>query len=182
VFRLALRQTEGLILSSAFTRNGLVIWLAPTSMRSIKAASNARWRVPRNSGQLSPISPARVISRCCADGSASCYAGQINRRDSDHRGRGRLLNRRATIGQIEAHHPEHPGAARVVPEYPEIVYQVTRGGTAALPAPIIKGADILLPLEPVGADRVKRVRQIKLMRQARRCCHPRRPSNLSLAD
>jgi type I restriction enzyme M protein len=36
---------------------------------------------------------------------------------------------------------------------------VTRGGTAAPPPPIIKGADILLPLEPVGADGVKRVRQ-----------------------
>src|SRR5580693_5734411 len=82
---------------------------------------------------------------------------------SDHRGRCRLLNRRATIGQIEAHHPEHPGAARIVSEYPEIVYQVTRGGTAALPAPIIKGPDLLLPLEPVGADGVKGVRQIKLM-------------------
>jgi hypothetical protein len=54
---------------------------------------------------------------------------------SDHRGRCRLLNRRATIGQIEAHHPEHPGAARIVSEYPEIIYQVTRGGTAALPVP-----------------------------------------------
>src|SRR5580693_4275966 len=82
---------------------------------------------------------------------------------SDHRGRCRLLNRRATIGQIEAHHPEHPGAARIVSEYPEIVYQVTRGGTAALPAPIIKGPDLLLPLEPVRADGVKGVRQIKLL-------------------
>jgi hypothetical protein len=40
---------------------------------------------------------------------------------SDHRGRRRFLKRRATIGQIKAHHRKHPGAARVVPEYPEIV-------------------------------------------------------------
>jgi hypothetical protein len=40
---------------------------------------------------------------------------------SNHRRRHRLLKRRATIGQIKAHHPKHPGAARVVPEYPEIV-------------------------------------------------------------
>ena len=69
---------------------------------------------------------------------------------SDHRGRRRFLKRRATIGQIEAHHSEHPGAARVVLENPEIVYQVTRNCTAALSAPIMKGADILLPLEPVA--------------------------------
>jgi hypothetical protein len=54
----------------------------------------------------------------------------------------------------------------VVPEHPKIVYQVTRGGSAALPAPSIEGADLLLSLEPVVADSVARIRQIKLVRLA----------------
>jgi len=52
----------------------------------------------------------------------------------------------------------------VVPEYPKIVHQVTRGGSAALLAPSIEGAALLLSLEPVVADSGERIRSIKLMR------------------
>src|SRR5712671_3116103 len=82
----------------------------------------------------------------------------------DHRGRPCRLKRRAAVGAVEAHHPDRPGASRVVPEHPKIGYQVTRGGSAALPAPSIEGADLLLSLEPVVANSVERIRQIKLMR------------------
>jgi hypothetical protein len=66
----------------------------------------------------------------------------------DHRGRPCPLKRRAAVSAVEAHHPDRPGAPCVVPEYPGIVYQVTRGGSTALPAPGIEGADLLLSLEP----------------------------------
>src|SRR5258708_40040843 len=82
----------------------------------------------------------------------------------DHRGRPCPLKWRATIGAVEAHHPDRPGMPCVVPEHPKIVYQVTRRGSAALPAPSIEGADLLLSLKPVVADSVKRTRKIKLMR------------------
>src|ERR1700730_12675862 len=62
--------------------------------------------------------------------------------------------------------PDRPGMPYVVPEDPKIVYQVTRGSSAALPAPSIEGADLLLSLKPVVADNVERIRQIKLMRLA----------------
>src|ERR1700730_8386305 len=83
---------------------------------------------------------------------------------SDHRRRPCSLKRRATVGAVEAHHPNRPGAPCVVTEYPKIVYQVTRGGSAALAAPSIEGADLLLSFEPVVADSVERIGQIKLMR------------------
>src|SRR5712672_1880671 len=70
------------------------------------------------------------------------------------------------VGAAEAHHPDRPGASWVVSEHPKIGYQVTRGGSAALPASSIEGADLLLSLEPVVADSVERIRQIKLMRLA----------------
>src|SRR5882762_2445836 len=85
---------------------------------------------------------------------------------SDHRRRPCPLKRRVAVGAVEAHHPDRPGMPYVVPEDPKIVYQVTRGGSAALPAPSIEGADLLLSLEPVVADNVECVRQIKLMRLA----------------
>src|SRR6267378_1478846 len=85
---------------------------------------------------------------------------------SDHRGRPCPLKRRATVGAVEAHHPDRPAMPFVVPEYPKIVYQVTRGGSAALPAPSIEGADLLLSLEPVVTDSIERIGQIKLMRLA----------------
>src|SRR6266850_8298759 len=44
----------------------------------------------------------------------------------DHRGWPCPLKRRAAVGAVEAHHPDSPGASWVVPEYPKIVYQVTR--------------------------------------------------------
>src|ERR1700732_2023475 len=84
----------------------------------------------------------------------------------DHRGRTCPLKRRAAVGAVEAHHPDRPGAPCVVPEYPKIVYQMTRGGSTAPPAPGIEGADLLLSLAPVVADSVERIRQIKLMRLA----------------
>jgi hypothetical protein len=71
---------------------------------------------------------------------------------SDHRGRSRQLQWRATIGPIEAHYPNHPGTPGVVSEYSKIAYQVTRGGGAGVPAPVIEGADLIHPLEPVVAD------------------------------
>src|ERR1700730_15781957 len=83
---------------------------------------------------------------------------------SDHRRRPCPLKRRATVGAVEAHHPDRPGMPRVLPEYPKIVYQVTRGGSAAPPAASREGADLLLSLEPVVADNVERIGQIKLMR------------------
>ena len=58
---------------------------------------------------------------------------------SDHCEWPRLVNWRVAIGPVEAHHPDQPGAPCVVPEDPEIVYQVTRGGIAALAALIIEG-------------------------------------------
>jgi hypothetical protein len=85
---------------------------------------------------------------------------------SNHRGRSHHLHRRTTIGPIQAHHPNHPGAPRVVSEHPKIAYQVTRGGGAGLPTPVIEGADLIHPLEPVVADNVERFRQIKLVRLA----------------
>jgi hypothetical protein len=81
----------------------------------------------------------------------------------DHRGRPGQLKRRATVGAVEAHHPDRLGAPRVLPEYLKIVDQVTRGGIAALPASGIESTDLLGPLEPVVADGVKRLRQIKLV-------------------
>ncbi len=83
---------------------------------------------------------------------------------SDHRGRPRTVKGRVTVGAVEAHHPDSPGMPCVIPEHPKIVHQVTGGGPAALPAPSIEGADLLLSLEPVVADRVECIRQIILMR------------------
>ena len=74
------------------------------------------------------------------------------------------MKRRAAVGAVEAHHPDRPGMLGVVPEHPKIVYQVTRGGSAALPEPSIEGTDLLLSLESVVADSIERIRQIKLMR------------------
>src|SRR6202795_881453 len=75
----------------------------------------------------------------------------------DHRGRPCPLKRRAAVGAVEAHDPDRPGASWVVPEHPKIVYQVTRGGSSALPAPSIEGADLLLSLEPVVANGIERI-------------------------
>src|SRR6202011_6011510 len=83
---------------------------------------------------------------------------------SDHRRRPCPLKRRITVGAVEAHHPDRSGMPCVVPECPKIVHQVTRGGSAALPAPSVEGADLLLSLEPVVADRAERIGQVKLMR------------------
>jgi len=65
---------------------------------------------------------------------------------------------------VEAHHPDRPGASWVVPEHPKNVYQVTRCGSASLPALSIEGTDLFLSLEPVVTDRVEDIPQIKLMR------------------
>ena len=51
-------------------------------------------------------------------------------------------------------------------EYPKIVYQVPRAGIPTLPAAGIEGVDFFLSLEPVAADGVERIRQIKLVRPA----------------
>src|SRR5215472_13829876 len=42
-------------------------------MRSIRAASKARWRGPGNSGQVLAISAARANNRRCVDGSENQY-------------------------------------------------------------------------------------------------------------
>ncbi|MBV9198563.1 MAG: hypothetical protein JO320_04570 [Alphaproteobacteria bacterium] len=52
------------------------IQLAPTSMRSIRAARKAHWRVAGSSGQLFTISSARVISPRCAVGRRAAFALQ----------------------------------------------------------------------------------------------------------
>jgi hypothetical protein len=68
------------------------------------------------------------------------------------------------LSPIEAHYPDRPGVPSVIPEDPEIVYQMPRGGIAALAAPIIEGTNILLSLKRVGTDGIECIRQIKLMR------------------
>src|SRR5258708_4288566 len=85
---------------------------------------------------------------------------------SDHRRRLRPLKRRVAVGAVEAHHPDRPGMARIIPEYLKILDQVPRRGSAALPTPSVERADLFLALESVDADSVERIRQIKLVRLA----------------
>jgi hypothetical protein len=80
-----------------------------------------------------------------------------------HREWPHLVNWRVALGSIEAHHPDRPGAPRVVPEDAEIIYQMTGGGIAALAASVIEGSDILLPLELIGANGIQSTRQVKLV-------------------
>ena len=69
-----------------------------------------------------------------------------------------------------------PYTTRIVPVYPKIADQVTRGG-AVLSSPSIEGTDFFRSFEPVVADREKRLAQIKLVRPGYHRCNPRRPSN-----
>ena len=84
----------------------------------------------------------------------------------DHRGRPCQPKRRATVGAVEAHYSDRLGAPRVVSEYLKIIDQVTRGGITVPPTSVIKSADFLHSFEPIVADRVKGLRQIKLVRLA----------------
>ena len=82
----------------------------------------------------------------------------------DHRRRPDTEDRRAAIRPVKAHDPDRSNIPLIVRKYPEIADKVTCCGIAEPAPPFIKGADLFDAFKPVIADRVERIRQIKLMR------------------
>ncbi len=99
------------------------------------------------------------VAVCCQDRAKHAIAAQVR----DQHRRSLSLKRRPAVGAVEADHAGETRVMLVLRGYLQIVDEMPRGGVAALPAPGIERADLVVPPELVVADREQAVAQVKLV-------------------